>query len=148
MKKSLSRIRDEENAAEENLEVMERRQQTKEDLWTELEQHISEKRRSGCMNAKIWQMVQSSSSWTENFENDFDELATTFREMGWGDDEMKSRFWCDKEEESHEDDQVPGISLHVVRLVVRSVVQVLSLLMESILVLVTEWISSKDTIKV
>ena len=60
----------------------------------------------------------------------------------------KSRLWCEKKEESHEDDQVPRISLDVVRLVVRSVVQVSSLLMESILVLVTECISSKDTIKV
>ena len=41
----------------------------------------------------------------------------------------------------------PGISLNVVGLVVRSVVQVSNALMERILVLVSAWISSKDTVK-
>ena len=72
-------------------------------MWTELEQYIaledSEKRRSGCTNAKIWQLVQSSSTEAENLDNDFDELATTIREMGWGDDKRKSRFGVEKEEE-------------------------------------------------
>ena len=35
----------------------------------------------------------------ENHENDFDELATTIREMGWGDDKKKSRSGVEKEEE-------------------------------------------------
>ena len=88
---------DEENAAEEILVgVKQWRQQTEVDMWTELEQYIaledSEKRRSGCTNAKIWQLVQSSSTEAENLDNDFDELATTIREMGWGDDKRKSRF--------------------------------------------------------
>ena len=39
----------------------------------------------------------------------------------------------------------PGISLDVTGLVVKSVMPVSNPLMESILVLVTEWISSKDT---
>ena len=34
----------------------------------------------------------SSSTQAENLENDFDELATTVREMGWGDDRKKSIF--------------------------------------------------------
>ena len=40
-----------------------------------------------------------------------------------------------------------GISLDVVDLVVRSVVQISNPLTEGIFVLVTEWISSKDTVK-
>ena len=51
------------------------------------------------MNARIWQMVQSSSTKAENLDNDFDELATTKREMGWG-DRKKSRLGVEKEEES------------------------------------------------
>ena len=50
------------------------------------------------MNAKIWQMVQSSNTKAENLENDFDDLATTIREMCWGDGK-KTRFWVDKEED-------------------------------------------------
>ena len=50
------------------------------------------------MNARIWQMVQSSSTKAENLENDFDELATK-REMRWG-DRKKSRLGVEKEEES------------------------------------------------
>ena len=52
------------------------------------------------MNAKIWHMVQCSSTEAENLENDFDELATTIWEMGWGDDQKKSRFGAEKEQES------------------------------------------------
>ena len=92
----LPRIRDEEHAAEEILAANGRR-------------HVdgartihclgdSEKRRSGCKKAKIWKMVQSSSTKAENLENDFDELATTIWEMGWGDDKKKSRIWVEKEE--------------------------------------------------
>ena len=32
------------------------------------------------MNAKVWQMVQSSSTKAENLENDYDELAATIRD--------------------------------------------------------------------
>ena len=52
------------------------------------------------MNAKFWQMVQSSSTKAESLENDFDELAATIQEIGWGDVEKKSRFWVEKEEGS------------------------------------------------
>ena len=81
----LRRTRDEEIAAEEILvEVKQRRQQTEDDMWTEREEYIasgdSERRRSGCMNAKVWQMVQSSSTKAENLENDCDELAATIRD--------------------------------------------------------------------
>ena len=73
------------------------------------------------MNAQIWQMVQSSSTKAENLENDFDGLAT-----GWRDDKGSPAHGMKKKKRAHEDDQV---------------VQVLNPLMESILVLVTEWIS-------
>ena len=78
----LRKIRDEPRAAEEFLEeVKHRRQQTKDDMWMELEEYIasgdSEKLRSGCMNAPIWQTVQSSRTKAENLENDFNEIAAT-----------------------------------------------------------------------
>ena len=97
-------MRVEERAAEEILEeAKQRRQQPEDDMWTELEQYIasegSEKRRSGCMNARSWQMVHSSSTTAENLENDFDEIAATILEMGWGDGSKKTRFWLQEEDE-------------------------------------------------
>ena len=60
---------------------MQRRQQTEDDMWMELEEYIasgdSEKRTSGCMNAKIWQVAQSSNTKAKNLENDFNETAAT-----------------------------------------------------------------------
>ena len=39
-------------------------------------------------------------------ENDFDEIAATIREMGWGDGKKKTRFWPEKKKRVREVGQV------------------------------------------
>ena len=51
------------------------------------------------MNAKIWQMLQSGNAKAENLENDFNEIAVTIQEMGWGEGKKKTSSWLEKEEE-------------------------------------------------
>ena len=94
------------------------------------------------MNASIWQLLQSINTKAENLENDFNEIAATIWEMGWG--QKKTRFGLGEEEESS--GRWPGfarISLDVVGPVVCSVVQVSGPFMESIFALVIEWMPVK-----
>ena len=42
-----------------------------------------EKRRSGTLNGKIWQMVQCSNTKSENLEHDFNEIVAEVQELGW-----------------------------------------------------------------
>ena len=58
-----------------------------------------EKRKSGTLYAKIWQMVQSSNTKAENLEHDFTETVAKFQELGWRDGQIQSRCWSEKEEE-------------------------------------------------
>ena len=58
-----------------------------------------EKRRSGTLIAKIWQMVQSSNTKAENLEHDFTEIVAKFPELGWRDGQIQSICWFEKEEE-------------------------------------------------
>ena len=63
-------------------------------MWTELEEYMasgdSEKMRSGCMNAKIWQS----------------EIAAAIQDMGWNDGKKKTRFWLEKKKRVREGGQV------------------------------------------
>ena len=74
-------------------------------MWQELDNNIFSwepgKRRSGSLNAHIWQLVQSSITKAENVENDFNEIAAAIREMGWGDGKKNTRFGREKEEEEN-----------------------------------------------
>ena len=58
-----------------------------DEMWQELDKNIfsSElgKERSGSMNTKIGQMVQSSNTTAENLEHDFNEISAEIRELGW-----------------------------------------------------------------
>ena len=59
------------------------------------------------MNAKVWQMVQSSSTKAENLENDYDEFATTIRGRWAGVMlERNPDLGLKKKKSAHEDDQV------------------------------------------
>ena len=58
-------------------EAKERRQQTENDMWPELEEYIASED-----SEKM--MAQSSNKKAENLENDFTEIAAAIREMGLG----------------------------------------------------------------
>ena len=91
------------------------------------------------MNAKIWQMVQSSNTKGENLENDFNEISLKMVKK-------KTRFWQEEEREESSS-RLPGFvgtSRDVVGLMVWSVVQGSgSFLRESIFALVTEGFRQK-----
>ena len=46
--------------------------------------------------------IHSSKTKAENLENDFNEIAATIGEMGWGNGKQKTGFWLEKEEEEEE----------------------------------------------
>ena len=99
--KRLRKIREEEEAAQELLE--EDKKQLEDEVWKEMEDYIFswelERRISGTPNAKNWQMVQSSTTKSENLENDSTETAAKVQELGWKDGKRLSRCWVEKEEE-------------------------------------------------
>ena len=73
--KRLRKIREVLEAAKELLEeVQDKKQQMEDEVWKEMEEKIPssepEKRRSGTLNAKNWQMVQSSTTTSDNLDND------------------------------------------------------------------------------
>ena len=58
-----------------------------DEMWQELDNNIFSwepgKRRSGSLNAQIWQLVQSSNTQAENLEHDVNEIVAKIREFGW-----------------------------------------------------------------
>ena len=50
---------------------------------------------SSTLNAKIWQMVQSSKAKGKNLEHDFDEIAAKVQEPGWRDGKRQTRCWVE-----------------------------------------------------
>ena len=50
------------------------------------------------LTAKLWQMVQSSNTKSENLEHDFDEIVAKVQELGWKDAKRLCRCWVQKEE--------------------------------------------------
>ena len=103
--KQISKLREEEEEAAKELldEVQDRKQQLEDEVWKEMADYIFswelEKRRSGTLNAKNWQMVQSSDTKAENLEQDFPEIVAQVQELGWRDGKSLSRCWVEKEEE-------------------------------------------------
>ena len=64
-----------------------------------------EKRRSGTLNAKKRQMIQSNNTEAENLEHDFiDMVAKKNQGLGcWGDGKRQTRCWVGEEEEEEEE---------------------------------------------
>ena len=68
----LRKIQEEEATKELVEEVQDRKQQLEEGTWKDIEQYIiswdQERRRSSTLNAKIWQLVHSSTTKVESLE--------------------------------------------------------------------------------
>ena len=84
--KRLRKIKEKEAEKELLEEVQDRKQQLEDEVWTEMEKYIvswdPERRISSTLNAKIWQLVQGSTTKTESLENEFTEIAAKVQEVG------------------------------------------------------------------
>ena len=106
--RQLRKIREEEEEEEEPAKelleaVQDRKQQLEDELWKEVDDYIfswePEKKRSRTLNAKIWQLVQSSNTKSENLEHAFNEIVAKVQDLGWEGGKRLSRCWVEKEEE-------------------------------------------------
>ena len=69
-------------------------------MWPEFEDYMTSwdpaRRRTGTLCTKIWQMTQSNATKSKNLENDFAELSTKTKELGWSDENDFLRAWIEK----------------------------------------------------
>ena len=106
--KQLRKAREEERAAkelqEEMLENVEKAQervlQLAENLWKELDEYMysweQEFGRPNHLSTKIWQLIRSNHTKSENLENDFTEILDRTRVLGWNETTESIRVWAGK----------------------------------------------------
>ena len=74
-----------------------------ENLCREIEEHVyswkQEGRRPNNLSTKIWQMMHSNNTNSENLESDFMEILEKTHLLGWNETTKSIRVWAEKEED-------------------------------------------------